>query len=267
MMSRETAFYAIPLAAFVAIMVGAAKDASAQQPTQAQVNAVRQSCRNDYMAHCSSVPPGGAASLACLKQHASSLSSACQAAVNAIKTPAPVATKPKPEPTKTPVATAPEEPAAPVTPPATEKPGTTPPKKPVTGQSKQAQFASLRRACRADYATHCHAIPPNGAAAVTCLKRNAATLSATCQHALGAVAHATSAPEVTPAPVPTEPPPLMVSTLEERFILRRSCRGDYFQFCRGLRLGEGRVVSCLHHNEANLSPRCQAALVALREGR
>jgi hypothetical protein len=51
------------------------------------------------------------------------------------------------------------------------------------------------------------------------------------------------------------------------FILRTSCGGDYAQFCRGLRFGAGRVASCLHYNMANLSPRCQAALAALREGR
>ncbi len=33
------------------------------QPSQSQINAVRQNCRSDYMAHCSSVPPGGAESL------------------------------------------------------------------------------------------------------------------------------------------------------------------------------------------------------------
>jgi hypothetical protein len=51
------------------------------------------------------------------------------------------------------------------------------------------------------------------------------------------------------------------------FILRTSCRGDYVRFCRGLRFGAGRVASCLHYNAANLSPPCQAALAALREGR
>ena len=30
------------------------------QPNQTQINAVRQNCRSDYMAHCSSVPPSGA---------------------------------------------------------------------------------------------------------------------------------------------------------------------------------------------------------------
>jgi hypothetical protein len=67
--------------------------------------------------------------------------------------------------------------------------------------------------------------------------------------------------------VVVEPAPLLVTPREEMFILRTSCRGDYIRFCRGLRFGEGRVVSCLHYNAANLSPACQAAIVALREGR
>ena len=58
----------------IATAFGVASDALAQQPSQAQINAIRQSCRNDYMAHCSSVTPGGPAALHCLQQHASSLS-------------------------------------------------------------------------------------------------------------------------------------------------------------------------------------------------
>src|SRR4029079_17552390 len=87
--------------------IGAAGDALAQQPSQAQLNALRSSCRSDYMAHCSSVPTGGAPALNCLKQHMSALSGGCQSAVNAIS---PAAPPPAPA-----VATAPA--AAPVAPP------------------------------------------------------------------------------------------------------------------------------------------------------
>src|SRR5689334_3967423 len=87
--------------------IGAAGDALAQQPSQAQLNALRSSCRSDYMAHCSSVPTGGAPALNCLKQHMSALSGGCQSAVNAIS---PAAPPPAPA-----VATAPA--AAPAAPP------------------------------------------------------------------------------------------------------------------------------------------------------
>ena len=56
--------------------------AFAQQPSQAQASAIKQSCRSDYQANCSSVPAGGRASLQCLQQHLSDLSPACQSAVN-----------------------------------------------------------------------------------------------------------------------------------------------------------------------------------------
>ena len=54
------------------------------QPSQAQIGAIRQACRTDYMKLCASVPPGGAASLQCLEQNSSSLSAACGRAVAAV---------------------------------------------------------------------------------------------------------------------------------------------------------------------------------------
>ena len=58
-----------------ALLVGSFADtALAQQPTQAQANAIRQSCRADYQAHCSNAPTGGTAALQCLKDNAASLS-------------------------------------------------------------------------------------------------------------------------------------------------------------------------------------------------
>src|SRR3954447_18385105 len=54
------------------------------QPTQAQIGAMRQACRADYMKLCASIPPGGAASLRCLEQNSSNLSAACERAVAAV---------------------------------------------------------------------------------------------------------------------------------------------------------------------------------------
>jgi hypothetical protein len=289
MKSTKPILRATQIALLIAAALGVAGDAVAQQPSQAQVNAIRQSCRNDFMAHCSSVTPGGAAALQCLQQHASSLSGACQQAVGAIKSAAP---KTKAAPAQAKTATAPAQPPA-----ETAAPPAAPPAAPaapakVAPASKKAALAAIRRACGRDFVTHCHGIRPGTGAAATCLERNAATLSAPCRHALAAVAAAKSkraaapvvaapaaAPVAAPAPVPVaapvpapvavpaEPAPLLVSPREEMFILRTSCRGDYVRFCRGLRFGEGRVASCLHYYAANLSPPCQAALSALREGR
>ena len=56
---------------------------AAQQPTPAQATAIRSACRTDYMAHCASVPTGGAAALQCLQQHAAQVSPSCQQALQA----------------------------------------------------------------------------------------------------------------------------------------------------------------------------------------
>ena len=65
-----------------------AAPASAQAPSQAQRDAIKSQCRSDYMAHCSSIPPGGEASLQCLQKNMSSLAPGCQSAVRAVEAPA-----------------------------------------------------------------------------------------------------------------------------------------------------------------------------------
>src|SRR3954463_224493 len=140
------------LAAAVTMMAGAAV---AQAPTEAQRDAIRSDCRSDYMAHCSSVPPGGAASLQCLQKNTLSLSASCQRAVKAVE--APAAAAPKAE---TPAAAEPAKPAeaapkaaapaaAPVR-PAAKSAATPAAKKPT-----DAQQAAIRSACRVDYQKNC----------------------------------------------------------------------------------------------------------------
>jgi hypothetical protein len=128
----------------------------------------------------------------------------------------------------------------------------------------RAQQGRIRQACGADYRTHCAGIPPGGAAALACLKRNAPTLSGACQQALGAAAGGDAAPAAAAA---AEPAPLLVSPREEIFILRGACGFDFRRFCSGLRPGAGRIATCLHQHSADLSLPCQQALVAMREGR
>lgn len=266
-------------AALVAATLGVAGDALAQQPSQAQLNALRSSCRSDYMAHCSSVPTGGAPALNCLKQHMSALSGGCRTAVNAISPAAPpaasVASAPAsapaaaPQPAPPPVVQA--APAAPAAPP-----GAAAARKPGPAQ-RQAEARAIGQACRADYRVHCAGIPPGGSASIACLKRNARTLSRGCLQALVSAPTVAAAPASAPAPAhiaatvapppPMEPAPLLVTPREERFIIRSACGADFAAYCGGLRPGLGRVAACLHYNRANLSPRCQQALIALHEGR
>jgi hypothetical protein len=267
-------------AALVAATLGAAGDAPAQQPSQAQLNALRSSCRGDYMAHCASVPTGGAPALNCLKQHMSALSGGCQTAVNAISPAAPPAAAAS-APASAPAA-APPQVTQPAPPPVMQAAPAAPPtmqaapaaRKPGPAQ-RQAEARAVGQACRADYRVHCAGIPPGGSASIACLKRNARTLSRGCLQALVSAPTVAAAPASAPAhiaapvapPPPMEPAPLLVTPREERFIIRSACGADFAAYCGGLRPGLGRVAACLHYNRANLSPRCQQALIALHEGR
>ena len=256
--------------------ISAGSDAFAQKPSQAQINAMRQSCRGDYMAHCSSVPTGGAPALNCLKQNLANLSTACQTAVKAIAPDSPPAAAASASASQT----APAAPAPNMSAPSMPAPSTSAPTAPTAavpptsaqssaggaGRPSQAQLRNVRQSCGADYRIHCAGIPPGGSASIACLKRNITTLSGTCKQALGAVAGAATAAAVAPPP-PVEPAPLLVTPREELFMLRTACGGDYAAFCRGLRPGAGRIAACLHYNSASLSPRCQQALTSLREGR
>jgi hypothetical protein len=271
-------------AVMVAATIGVASDALAQQPSQTQLNALRSSCRNDYMAHCSSVPTGGAPALNCLKQHITALSGACQSAVSAISPKAPA-----PSPVAAPVPAAAPPPtmqAAPVPPPTMQAApaapapaaASAPAVRKANASQRQAELKAIARACRADYKVHCAGIVPGGSAAFACLRRNAHTLSKPCLEAIVGAANIAAAPGHTPpvtapAPLPApvavrpEPAPLLVTPREEAFMLRNACGADYARFCRGLRPGLGRIAACLHYNKSNLSPRCQQTLVALQEGR
>ena len=289
MRSTKPILRATQIALFVATAFGVAGDAFAQ--SQAQINAVRQSCRNDYMAHCSSVTPGGPEALHCLQQHLSSLSGACQTAVNAIM--APAGAKAKASPAKAKTAAAPAEPAAqPAAPPAETAAPAAPP--PATPKAKAAVEEGGDCGARPCLRTRLlHPLPwhpsrhrrggrlsgaqrkdPVGALPACARRRRGRQVEIGGRPRSEArsprqrpLPRRHPSPRRPSSPRPVEPPPLLVSPREEMFILRTSCRRDYMQFCRGLRFGAGRVASCLHYNAANLSPPCQAALAALREGR
>ncbi len=105
------------------ILIAIASPTFAQAPSQAQRDAIKTQCRSDYIAHCSSVPPGGEASLQCLQKNMASLSAGCAGAVRAVQAP-----------TAAPKATAPTPAAAPkteATPPATK------PRPPLPHQRRQ----------------------------------------------------------------------------------------------------------------------------------
>ena len=171
--------------------------ASAQQPTQAQRDAIRAACRTDFMANCSGVQPGGKEAFECLVRNDAKLSASCQAAVNAAA--------PKPA---EPAATAAPAPAAPANaetaPPATKVERAPPGIEVAPAEAQNDALKTVQQACTLnDFVTHCAWIAPNNPEILLCLKGNAADLSPNCQAAVQSLPAAS--PPAAAASPPTEP--------------------------------------------------------------
>jgi hypothetical protein len=263
-LKRDAAFCALVGAALFA----AATPALSQGPSDAQREAVKSECRSDYIAHCSSVPPGGEASLQCLAKNMSSLSAGCQGAVRAVEAAAAPKTDAAPAAAQTETAPAKTEtaPAA-----ATAKPATEPatPRAAATTAAKQptdAQVSAIRSACRSDYPKVCAGVPTGGAPALQCLEKNKAKLSAGCGKAVAAAsggapaATATAAPGAAPAAAPVAIVLRPMLPREELFVMRSACGGDVRILCAGVAPGGGRILQCLANRAADLSPPCRDVL-------
>jgi len=247
----------------VAAMLATAAPALAQAPSQAQRDAIKSQCRSDYMAHCSSVPPGGEASLQCLQKNMSSLSSGCQSAVRAVEAPAA-----KPAETAAPKAAAPAAATTTATKAAEPKAAAAAP----AGQPSSAQVSAIRSACRSDYPKVCAGVPTGGAPALQCLEKNKAKLSAGCEKAVSAASGggttaaapaAGAAPATATAAAPAAPAVIVLRPMrprEELFVLRSACGADVRSICGGVQPGGGRIVQCLATNAAQLSPACKDVL-------
>jgi hypothetical protein len=258
------------ICAIAAAIVAIATPSFAQGPSDAQKQAVKSACRSDYMAHCSSVQPGGEAALQCLAKNMSSLAAGCQSAVRAIE----ASVAPKSEPAE----------AAPAATPKTE----TTTAKPATGQGEakpaaatgmkkptDAQVSAIRSACRGDYQKVCAGVPTGGAPALQCLEKNKSRVSAACQTAVAAVngsaapptagnaaapaTEATASPAGAPAAAPLALRPMRPR--EELFVLRSACGADVRALCAGVPPGGGRIMQCISDRAADLSPACKEVLV------
>lgn len=231
--------------------------AMAQQPTQAQRDAIRNNCRSDFMSHCSSVAPGGIEALQCLQRNSSGLSAACQSAVNSISPPpAQPAAAPAAAPASTPARSNPPRAARTAAAPAAA------PRQP-TSQQRSA----IRAACQADFISRCPGVQPGGSQALQCLKGHAPELSAACRHALAAIAppgSAVAAPAAAP-PVAVAPveviPPIPPLPLRVRLEILNICRAEQVSFCGNVPAGGGRLMDCLVANQTSISPGCRRALL------
>ena len=256
-----------------------ASPAFSQAPTDAQRAAIKSQCRSDYMAHCSSVPPGGMASLQCLQKNMSSLSSGCQTAVRAVEPPSETKAEPAPEPSAAPKEGTKSEPVPPAAPAkSAAEPAAAAPKAAASSTAKKpssAQVAAIRSACRSDYPTVCAGVPTGGAPALQCLEQNKSNVSARCQQAVAAVsggaapaaggAAAAAATEATASPTaaPQAAPPLVLRPMRPRevlFVLRSACGADAHALCAGVDPGGGRILACLIEQSASLSPDCRGVL-------
>ena len=266
-------------ALLAAALFASATSAFAQAPTEAEKSAVRSACRSDFMAHCSSVTPGGTEAFECLQKNMSSLSPGCQTAVRAIAPPAAPKAEAAPAAPKT--EAAPKAEAAPAaagskaeSAPAAKPAAAPAPKAATPKQPSSAQLAAIKSACRGDYPKVCASVPPGGAPALECLEKNKAKVSPACEKAVSAAtgggAAATAAPAAgaaatpaaagTPAPAPTVIVLRPLLPREELFIARSACGSDIRTLCAGVAPGGGRIIQCMSNRAASLSPACRDVL-------
>jgi Cysteine rich repeat len=151
-----------------ALMIVFTAAAQAQQPTDAQISAVRSACKGDYKSVCAGVPTGGKEAVQCLQQHTDAVSPACHDALAPLsgKAAAPIAAQAAPAQAASSAAA-----AASAAPPMTPR--------------QQAHL--LRTDCSADFEKFCSAVQLGGGRGVACLKAHAAELTQLCQSALLAV--------------------------------------------------------------------------------
>jgi hypothetical protein len=79
------------------------------------------------------------------------------------------------------------------------------------------------------------------------------------------VATAPAAPTpVAAPPAPTATPGPKLGPLQEARLVRMFCTVDFQTLCKGVRIGEGRVIKCLSDNQPALSPGCKTAIAKIQ---
>lgn len=215
--------------------------AAPRQLTAAQKDAMRASCRSDFMSLCSGVSPGGSEALACLQRNVGQLSPACTQVIGSTMAPASIPT----------VRAAP--------PPAVAAPA------PAAGGPTPQQMKAVKFTCRRDFNAHCRGVPQGGQEAMACLMRNAARLTPNCRTAVVDIQQSLPAtpPPAARAPMPVAPAPAQQpsrATPVDAAVMLRACKRDMIRHCRGVDVGGGRVLGCLLAHKDSLGVRCKIAL-------
>jgi outer membrane biosynthesis protein TonB len=240
--AMASAMLLLALASLAAVPVAA-------EPSQAQLDAVKASCRSDFMSKCWGVKRGGVEAFQCLKEHMASLSPGCQTAVKAISPPAaPSATaaeKAKPAPAAPSPAAAEAPPAAATETPSVAATQSATPAEPVA----EPEPAPAPKAASEPAPTP--APPAKSAATEAAAPAKPAAPSVTVPEVPQA-----AAPEGAPAIVGIIPP-------RKKIMVFRNCRQDLEAYCPDVSYGEGRQLQCLFSNKAALTPDCQGALAKL----
>lgn len=175
-----------------ALLAAALSPALAQQPTPAQSDAIRASCRSDFMADCSGVQPGGREALQCLQHNIGKLSPPCKSAVAAtLPAPPPAAaapaTSPPPAAASKPSASQPKAAAVPpaAMPPPAPAPAVAPLKiRPFIMPQRRIVILGI---CGTDVTRLCQGVPPGGERLLECLAAHPAELTKDCYAALARV--------------------------------------------------------------------------------
>ena len=204
---------------------------AAQQPTQAQRDAVRAACRSDFMANCAGVQPGGKEALECLLRNYAKLAPPCRSAVSAIAAPA----------------SSPAAPAAAAPP----RPGdasasahgqsSTPAPTPPSAKISHPATAPAQKSPSAVRTTTAPAAPDASAAAS------------------GSASGSTAALAVAPLG------PIRPMLPRRALMILAQCRPEQQRLCAGVPAGGGKILSCLAANAQQLSPTCYEALARVSE--
>jgi len=171
-----------------------------------------------------------------------------------VAAPPPAALKPAPAPKRAAAAAAPVAPApAPAVAAAPAAPAAGP---------DPAKLKALKFTCRSDFRRLCKNVP-EGPEAFACLQANSAKLSPNCKTSVADVAASISDGAAMPAPTPAAVKPAPVphppkAPIIDAAAMIRGCKLDMVRHCRGVGVGDGKMIACLTAHEQDLTVRCRA---------